>query len=279
MSAINFNGKITDAGTPVLQASNRGYRYGDGLFETMKVKNGIIMLSGYHFDRLLSSLIKLKYEIPSLFTTSKLEQEIILLCQKNNCTNSGRVRFSVFRGNGGINDDDKRLQYLIECWPLNESLDQLNENGLIIDIYPDARKSCDLFSNLKTANFLPYSMAALYAKENKLNDCILLNTSGNIADSTIANIFLIKDGIIKTPGLEEGCINGVMRKYLIGKLREVDFEVQEKEIRIKDLQKADEVFLTNAIYGIRWVKQMGDSKYSNTITAAIYNRFFKTIPL
>ena len=147
----------------------------------------------------------------------------------------------------------------------------------MIDIFSDGAKSCDKFSNLKSANFLIYSVAALYAKEKKLNDCLVLNTKGNIADSTIANVFTIKDGVIITPGLDEGCINGVKRRHLLNQLRDGGEEVQEMAITVADIEAADELFLTNAINGIRWVRQFGNKNYANTKTAEIYNRFLATI--
>jgi branched-chain amino acid aminotransferase len=277
MNSICFNGKIVSGNEPVLMASNRGYRYGDGLFETMKVVNGNIALSQFHFERLFSGLSLLKFEIPKLFTVGKLQQEIMHLCRKNECEKLARVRLSVFRGNGGLYDEDKTLQYIIECWPLNESVTKLNANGLVIDVYPDAEKSCDKFSNLKSANFLPYSMAAQYARENKLNDCLVLNNSGGIADSTIANLFIIKNEIILTPGLEEGCVSGVMRRYLIEKLQTSGYELREEALTVSNLKAADEIFLTNAINGIRWVKQFRDTMYTNNHAAQIYNQFVQTI--
>ena len=277
MNNICFNGKILPGDEPVLLASNRSYRYGDGLFETMKVQNGSILLAQYHFERLFSSLSLLKFEVPKLFTKEKLEQEILNLSRKNNCEKFARVRLSVFRGNGGLYDEDKALQYMIECWPLNESVNKLNENGLLIDIYPEAEKSCDKFSNLKSANFQPYSMAALFAKENKLNDCLVLNTSGGIADSTIANLFLIKVETIITPSLEEGCINGVMRRHLLSEFQIAGLKTQEIAISVSDIKTANEVFLTNAINGIRWVRQFRGATYTNVKTVEIYNRFIKTI--
>ncbi len=276
MSFLNLNGKIVADDKPVLMASNRSYRYGDGLFETMKVKNAKIELSALHFQRLFSSLKLLNYTIPSLFSMEKLENEIISLCQKNGCDRSARVRLSVFRGNGGIYDENKSLQYIIECWPLSKTLDQLNENGLVIDIYSEARKSVDKFSTIKSANFLPYSIAAMYAKENQLNDCLVLNTNGNIADSTIANLFLVTSEGIKTPGLSEGCINGVMRRYLVEKCIEAGLAISESVISIEDVENAEEVFLTNAIYGIRWVKQFRNSNFRNEKTIEIYNKFVRT---
>ena len=272
MSQICFNGKFVKEDEPVLLAANRSYRYGDGLFETIKVSQGKILLEQFHFERLFSGLSVLKFEIPKLFSPEKISDQILQLCKKNNCDGLGRVRLSVFRGNGGLYDTDSSLQYIIECWPLNESVNRLNEKGLVIDIFPDAKKSVDNFSNLKSANFLPYSMAALYAKENKLNDCLILNTGGNITDSTKANIFLIKNRLVKTPALTQGCINGVMRRYLLTSLAETGYQVQETTINEGDLLHADEIFLTNAINGIRWVKQFRDNIYINTMTVEIYNR-------
>ena len=275
---ICLNGKILRAEDPVLLASNRGYRYGDALFETMKVASKNILLETYHFERLFAGLRLLQFEMPKLLTREKLRKEVLLLAEKNHCGNLARIRLSVFRGNGGVYDEERTPQYLIECWPLNESLNRLNENGLVIDVFPAARKSCDSFSHLKSANYLPYTMAAIYAKANKLNDCLVLNTDGNIADATIANVFLIKEGVVITPGPDQGCVNGVMRRHLLEKMKDAGYSIQENPVSVSTLEEADEVFLTNAISGIRWVKQFRDNVYSNNLTVEIYNRFIKTIP-
>ena len=277
MNSICLNGKILPADEPALLVANRGYRYGDGLFETIKVSEGLLMLENYHFERLFSGLSLLKFELPAHFTKEKIKAGILLLCKKNDCEKLARVRLSVFRGNGGLYDEDKSLQFIIECWPLSNSVSKLNENGLVIDVYSDGAKSCDKFSNLKSANFLVYSMAALYAKEKKLNDCLVLNTKGNIADSTIANLFIIKNGVISTPGLDEGCINGVIRRHLLNEIRDEGEKVQEMAITVADVEAADELFLTNAINGIRWVRQFSNTNYTNTKTVEIYNRIIKTI--
>lgn len=265
------------ADQPVLMAGNRGYRYGDGLFETIKMEKGQLRLFSFHSDRLWSGMQLLKFEIPELFAPAKLQAEIIQLCRKNRCTELGRVRLSVFRGNGGLYDKDKTLQYLIEAWPLNETVNRLNENGLVIGIFPDARKSCDLFSQLKSANYLPYTMAAQYAKEQQLNDSFVLNQYGNIADSSIANIFILKESGWITPSLSEGCVNGVMRRYLLSQMKETGYQVKEAIIRTADLEEAKEIFLSNAIYGIKWVKQFGDTVFGNAETAKIYRDIVQTI--
>lgn len=257
---------------PVLMADNRGYRYGDGLFETMKVIHGKILLGKLHFERMFSGIKLMKYHIPSGFNPKKVTAEILNLCKKNHCMNLARIRLSIFRGNGGLNEDEDKLQYLIECWPADDSINQLNKQGFIIDIFPSIQKGCDAFSNTKSANFLPYVMAAQHARENKLNDCLVTNIRGQIADATIANVFLVKNNLIITPALTEGCVAGVMRRYLIERMKEINMEVREGVVSKNDLDSFDEVFLTNALYGIRWVKQFRKKKYENSQIQTIYTK-------
>jgi branched-chain amino acid aminotransferase len=281
MSKVSLNGKIYPADEPVLLASNRGYRYGHGLFETMKVSNGTIMLEAFHFERLFSGLALLEYSLPALFTPANLREQILLLCEKNGCVKLGRVRLSVFPGNGGLYDDgDKLLQYLIECWTLEDTMNQLNENGLVLGVYEHARKSCDVFSQLKSANFLPYAMAAQYARASKLNDSLVLNIHDRIADATIANLFIVGKKRIITPPLREGCVNGVMRRRILesrNELIDIGYSVEELPLEVNDLLDTEEIFLTNAVYGIRWVKDFLGEKYPSTQTTEIYNKVIKTI--
>ncbi|HSU28397.1 MAG TPA: aminotransferase class IV, partial [Chitinophagaceae bacterium] len=268
MNNISLNGVIIPASEPALTASNRSFRYGEGLFETMRVKEGSILLAAYHFDRLFSGLATLKIEIPPGFNDSKLQQEILHLCTRNECTRLARVRLSVSReeepGKPGS------LQWLIEASPLEKTMTEWNEKGLRIDIYPLARKSCDAFANLKSTSYLPYAMAAAYAKDHQWDDCLVLNNHEAIADSSIANVFIIKNGEIRTPAISEGCIQGVMRRFVLEQLEILGYRVKTGRIGINDLEEADEVFLTNAIRGIRWVRQFRDKKYSNGTTLKIY---------
>ena len=279
-SFINKDGKTCDKDEPLFVASNHSYRYGDGLFETLRIENGNILFKKYHFERLVSGLETLKFNVPILITEQKIEKEIIEVCKKNNCDELARVRLSVSRGNGGLYDCDNKFSYLIECWPLERGFNGLNENGLEIDIYPDARKSIDPFSNLKSANYLPYVMAAVWAKENKLNDALILNQHDRICDATIANIFWVKDGMIFTPPLSEGCVAGVMRKYIVDFGSQIsDFKVMESILSEGILLNADEVFLTNVITGIRWVKRCRNETYTNKLTNQFFSKLLQTISL
>jgi branched-chain amino acid aminotransferase len=273
----NCNGKLLREGEYFISPNSRAFRYGDGLFETMVVKDGVIRLAALHFERLFNGLGILKFEIPKFFTTAPLQEEILALCKKNKLANA-RIRLAVFRGDGGL-CDPQNLQpgYVIQSWILPEHVLQLNENGLVIDIYPLAQKAMDIFSNIKSNNYLPYVMAALYAKENKWNDCLVLNAAGRIADSTIANLFLLKEGTLYTPLLSEGCVAGVMRKFIIENASLIGHKITEDQITVEDILQADEIFLTNASYGLRWVKQFGDKVFNNSQTKIIYQNLMKAI--
>ncbi len=273
---FTYNDKIYPNETAVVTPDNRSLRYGDGLFETIKINKGIIQLRDYHFERLFSGMETLRFEVPKNFTATYLENKILELCKKNLHNSFTRVRLMVFRGNGGLFDAENHLpNYIIQTWKI-ENGDQLNSNGLSIDVYPDAKKSCDSLANLKSNNYLPYLMAVLYAKKIRVNDCVLLNNYDRICDTTMANIFIMKEGIIYTPPLSEGCVAGVMRRFVINKLGS-RFKIFEKQISIEDLEKADEVFVTNSIKEIRWIKQFRGSQYSNKGVKKIHKILIETI--
>ena len=264
---VNLNGKLAKADQPLIAVQNRAFRYGDGLFETMKCVNGIIGLQHLHFERLFTGMNQLMFQVPGWFTTEFLTHQIQQLITANDHQSTSRIRLMVFRGSGGLYDANlAELNFLIESFPLPAA--SVNEN-LVIGVYDQARKSQDVFASIKSNNFLPYIVAAHHAKNAGWHDAIILNTSDRVADSTIANVFLIKNNIISTPALGEGCVAGVMRRYLLGKLRSAAYQVTEACITPAALYAADEVFLTNAVSGIRKVKTAGDSHYSFHLSTQI----------
>jgi aminodeoxychorismate lyase len=278
MNYFNCNGKILKEGVLIAGPDNRGLRYGDGLFETIKVRNGQIILENEHFARLWKGMSVLQFDIPKHFTPDRLHEEIVILTKKNGHENAARVRLAIFRGDGGLYDAKNHTpNYIIQTWAITDGNEEWNNNGLIAGIYGDAKKSCDLLSNLKHNNYLPYVLAALKAKREKWNDAIVLNMHGRICETTIANIFLIKDNIIYTPALKEGCVAGVMRKKIIQEIATLHWNLVEKEITTDDLFNADEVFFTNCIYNIKWVKRIENKEYINTFTQKIYTSILPTI--
>ena len=269
-----YNGKIREADKLLLSADNRSFRYGDGCFETMKMLHGRVILENYHQERIFSSLQLLHFDKPNFFLSDEFKKQVLEIARKNKHDRCARIRLTIFRGNGGLYDVENNFpNYFIQTWDLNSANNKLNENGLVMDIFTDARKVCDKYSHLKSNNYLSYAMAALWVKEHKLNDALLLNPYNKIADSTIANVFIVKDGVIKTPALSEGCVGGVMRKYLLKCFREDHIPVEETSLDAEDLLQASEVFLTNAIFGIKWVKQIGKTSYKKKLVPLLHKKF------
>ena len=271
---LNYNGKIYRSHKLLISPNNRSFRYGDGFFETMKMIDGKINLASYHFERLFQSLELLRFEKQATFTKDYLENAITELAAKNMHSKFARVRVMIFRGDGGLYDtENNNPNFLIQTWQLNPVINQLNENGLVIDIFKDAKKTCDNYSHVKSNNYLSYVMAAMWAKQHHLNDALLLNNYNRIADATIANVFILKDGVIKTPALTEGCVSGVMRRHLLNSLRNENIPVQETTIEVDELLQASEIFLTNSVYGIKWVKSCGDSNYIKNVSAMLHKKY------
>lgn len=278
MNFLNYNGKLYKSDKLLIPVNNRSFRYGDGFFETMKLINGKIVLRDYHFERLFSSLELLQFERPNYLIPEYFEEQITALAEKNNHSKIVRARLMVFRGESELYGEQNNLpNYIIQTWERNEEYNQLNKEGFVIDIFKDARKACDNYSRIKSNNYLSYVMAALWAKKKNLNDALVLNAYNRIADATIANVFIVKDGIAKTPALNEGCVSGVMRRYLLKCMRYEGMPVEEAATTIDDVLQAQEVFLTNAAYGIRWVARCGKSEYSNSFSSRIFKQFVESL--
>jgi branched-chain amino acid aminotransferase len=200
------------------------------------------------------------------------EEQVMKTIRKNQIAGAARVRLTVYRGDGGLYDLNRvTAGYVIQVWPISSSSLDLNSNGLKLGIYEGAKKSIDTISNIKSNNYLAYAMGAVHAKRHNFNDCLILNSENRICDSTIANVFWVKDGTVFTIPLTEGCVAGVMRSHLLSELPSLGYSVMEKTAGIDDLVNADEIFLTNAINGIRWVGDFQGKTYGNTLATKIFS--------
>lgn len=269
----HLNGKIVSEENAMVSVNNRGFRYGDGCFETMKYHNGALPLSQFHFERLFTSLETLQFTSPEFFTPAYLLQQVHDLVKKNNHTALARIRLTVFRGNGGLYDaGDRAANWLIQSWHLHPESNIINTIGSVVGIYHEGIKAADKFANIKSNNYLLYSQAALYAKQQGWDDALVLNHYGTVADSTIANLFIISDDTVITPPLTDGPVNGVMRRYLLQQLPLHGYRVIERSIEQKDMGSADEAFLTNGIYGLKWIRSIAQKKIDLKHAAMIHKK-------
>jgi len=275
-SSSNYNGVLYPADRPLLTADNRGFRYGDGLFETLFVRREGIRLAAYHFERLVAGMRVLDLDVPDGFE-EKISGEALALCEANGSFSSGvaRVRLAVFRGESSfMGPVDRRPNYIIQSWSLGR---ETAERGLSLDVFPDGHKACDVLSNLKSNNYLIYILAAQFARQRGLDDCLVLNSHGRLADSTIANLFYIRNSVFYTPPLSEGGVAGVMRRHLLEVLPRAGYAVVEQPVAAADLLAADEVFLTNAIRGLSWVGAFQGRQLSRRLSAVVDEQLIKTL--
>lgn len=271
-----YNNKFFRAGVPVIQSQNRSFRYGDGLFETMRMHEGKILNMDFHFDRLFAGMNLLQMKIPSFFSLKFFTDSVNQLLAKNSISQNARIRLTVFGGEEPFYQmENNAVNFLIEVFPLEQI--NKNEKGLIVEVFPDGQKSCDTFSNLKSNNYLTSLMAARFAAKNNWDEAIILNAFERICESSVANIFIVKNNDVFTPPLSEGCVAGVMRRWILERLSPEDITIAEKKLSIEDLLSADELFLTNAIQPVRWVKQFRNKIYTHQKAKAIFDRFVEKL--
>ena len=265
------DGKLLPGSDAIAGPESRGLRFGDGLFETIRHTGLDMPLFPLHMDRFFTGLERLGFEAPAHTGRDRIHGMITELLRKNRIEGAARIRLMAYRSDGGVHDPvSDRPHLVIQCWPLPENYSRLNENGLVLGVYDGAVKAPDGLSSLKHNNFLPYLMAARHAREMHWNDALLLSPVGHVADSTIANIFWLTGEGLFTPPLSDGPVAGCFRRHLMETLEDAGFPVRERSVTPEALRRADEVFLTNAMYGIRSVGRFGDRIYARPVTESLY---------
>ncbi len=275
-TCINHNGNIIPADEQIFKTSNRTFLYGDGIFESIKVAYGKPVNIEAHYNRLTKGATTLKIELPYNMTISCFSQQITELLKINDHLPAARVRFTLYRADGGLyQPTTNKGMYVIESSPLQNNNFILNSKGLTIDTYEHIKKMPSLISELKSCNALNYVMAKMFATQKNLDDCLILNDQKNIVEATSSNIFVVKKNNISTPPLEEGCVDGTMRKLIIKTIKKTNLLFNEHPINSDDLIDGDEVFLSNAISGIKWVLNYKQKHFSNKTSVLLTERLNK----
>ena len=263
---INFNGTLTE--TPQFSAHNRGMLYGDAVFETIRYSGGKLFFWEDHYFRLMASMRILRMEIPMGFTLEDLQDELLKVVETENLKDkAASLRLTVTRNEGGkYLPEDNNVSFYIFAKELKDPFFTLTEDHYEVELYKDHYVNADLLSTLKTANKIIHVTGSIFAKENDYANCLLLNTNKSVVEALNGNLFLVKGSTIKTPPLDEGCLRGIIRKQLIEIIAKLDdFTLEEAAISPFELQKADELFITNAIVGIQPISKYRKKTYTNTV--------------
>ncbi|HRA74439.1 MAG TPA: aminotransferase class IV [Flavobacterium sp.] len=275
---INFNGLIVSSDTNLL-THNRSFLYGDAVFETVKIVNSKILFLEDHYFRLMSSMRIVRMEIPMNFTLEYLEEQILTLAKARNIESSARARITVYRNDGGYYlPQNNSVSYLITVDSLESASYAIIQKEYVVDLYTDFYVAKQLLSSIKTTNKLLNITASIYASENDLDNCLLLNDSKNVIEALQGNLFMLKGNTLVTPPVSEGCLNGVMRKQIIRLARTIEnIEVVEEVISPFDLQKADELFITNVIKGIQPITKYRKKEFTIDLSKQLLQKLNDTI--
>lgn len=265
---VYYNGSVIPAAKVPVSFDSRSFRYGDSLFESIRVINTRPMFLQQHLNRLSLSATALKMEPLVALTSDSMEKGIQQVINSNKYFKGCRIRLTIFRDGGGFyRPESNKANVLIEAFSLEEESWQLNSKGLTIDIYPDYLKSLNPLHCHKSGNSMLYVMASIWATEKKVNDCLILNENNYICEATSSNVFIFKDNNLITPSLSEGCIPGIMREVVIDLALKMGITVFDDTYLSKhELTGADEVFLTNAIKGIQYVVAYKNKRYYSKIS-------------
>ncbi|MBS1638186.1 MAG: aminotransferase class IV [Bacteroidetes bacterium] len=259
-----YNGHLVSIYEPSVSFSNRAFRYGDSLFESMHFTNGKIMFIADHIKRLKLGMTVMRMNVPAEFNAENIHHLAQHLASQNKIQGDARIRLTVFRNDGGfytpeVND----ISFLIETERIETKGYTLNQKGLWVDLYAEIRKPLNKLSGLKTGSAMLYVMAGLSKLSMKLDDCLLVNETGNICEAISSNLFIVKNGSMYTSPLSEGCVDGIMRKQILQLAAQNKILVFETPITVNTIMNGDEMFLTNAVNGIQWVGQFKNKFYTN----------------
>lgn len=266
---LNYNGNFIDQTN--LSFSNRAFLYGDSVFETIKVVKNKVLFWEEHYLRLMSSMRILKIEIPNEFTPDYLESQIKKTISSISKTFTGRVRLTVFReGEGLYLPKSNQASFVINSFQNEVFSFETKFKTYKVDIYKDYLIQSNLLSNLKTSNRLINVIGSIYAQENGLDNCILLNENKLVTEFLNGNIFLVKDNVVKTPPINSGCLNGVMRNKIIELINKIPLlEIFEKDFSAYEIISSQEVWVSNSISGIIPVSQYRNKHFGNSIAKKV----------
>jgi len=275
---INFNGILQQV-TNQITTSNRSFLYGDGIFETIKVVDRKILFLEDHYFRLMASMRIVRMKIPKNFTMEFFESQILLLTDKLSMSESARVRITVFRNDGGFYlPKENSVSYIIEASALTSKEYKITTSNYEVDLFKDSFISKQLLSTLKTTSKILNVTASIFAQENDLNSCILLNEDKNVVETISGNIFMLMDNKLITPSISEGCLNGIMRKQVLKLINQFpEMQIEESSISPFDLQKADELFITNVIIGIQPISKYRKKEYGSNLSQQLLDKINQTI--
>lgn len=261
---LSLNQNILEESELKIDPRNRSYLYGDGLFESIRVKDGKALNVETHVDRIRGGMKVMRMQESPEVEVLNLKEQIAKLLEANNAKAGGVIRVHIDRRIGGkFLPTDNQVDVIVTYDPYDHNEFVLNEVGVSIDIHPKIKKPIDEFAPYKTKNCLNSIIARMDAQDKGLDDYLVVNDKGGVIESSNSNLLIVSNGVIYTPDLEDGCMDGTMRKQIISLAEDNKMTVFKTSIMPSHLLAADEVLLTNAIQGVVWVGTYKTKQYKN----------------
>ena len=260
MEFNNLDGFLTEKGDKLYDTSNRSMRYGDGIFETIKLVNGELMFWKDHYQRLSKGMQHLKLDTIGKeedFWKKEVEKVIV-----KNCFTNARIRIIVYRNSPGTYTPmGNRVGFLIEGTRFDKPNYAYSKQGLRLGLFEGDHKGMSPLNNLKTTSALLFVLAGVHKKETEVDDVVVLNAAGRVCETVSSNIFAVVNNKVITPKLSEGCLDGVMRKQIIKAIKQKEIDFEEGELTLEKLRSANEIFTTNSMAGVQGIGEFeGKSK-------------------
>lgn len=263
---INHNGELTAANTPLFSSQNRGFLFGDAVFETLKYGQEHLHFWEDHYFRLMAAMRVFRMHIPMAFTPEFLEQECLRVVKAQSTTSpSWRIRLTVFRADGGTYlPTAKEVGYVIEAKPL-ENAGYTAKETYNVELFKDYYVQKSMLSNLKSTNKALNVIGSIFMQEQGFDNGILVNDDKEVVEFLNGNLFVVADGALRTPPLSSGCLDGIMRKQIIRMAKKRGISCMEEKISPFDLQQVQEVFMVNSIVGVQPVSTYRRTNYENSL--------------
>jgi branched-chain amino acid aminotransferase len=257
---IFFNGKIIPDTDRCISSGDRGFLYGDGIFETLRSYKGVPFKLADHLERMRCSAEKLK--IPPVYSNAEISESITKLLEKNSVRDA-YIRITLSRGEGGSGlqmSDGLRSTILIQAKPFKPYDEKLYNEGMCLSVSGHRRSTTSPICSHKTTNLLTSILLKEEAGSKSAHDSIVLNTDGDVAECIVSNIFMVKDVSVVTPSLDTNILPGITRSTVLDICQNSGIPVSEESFKIETLIKADEVFITNSLMEIMPVSVIEDNK-------------------
>jgi branched-chain amino acid aminotransferase len=259
---VYLNDRLVPASEAKISVFDHGFLYGDGIYETLRVYDGVVFMIDEHMKRLLRSASFIGLTLPK--TPDEMKNSIYETLQANGHRDA-YLRLTISRGEGPVGLDPELCPfptYFVLSEPLKPYPKRYYDEGIRLSITSTRRNLKEALNpQVKSLNFLNNILAKIEAKRAGADEALMLNREGYLAEGTVSNIFFVRDGTLCTPSIHCGILDGITRNVVLDLARRLDIKIHEGEFTPDDLLAAREVFITSTIMEVMAVGMINNTPF------------------